>query len=74
MNNRVTLALSLLVRVFAVAAIGVAYVRVLDHAIPSFVLRGDATAIVTGYVKLLGHASLDLAALSRDVLTFFGAN
>lgn len=76
MDNRNTLVISLLPRGIALAAIGVASIRLLDHVIPSFVLPGggDATALVMGSLKLLGHASLNAAALSRDVLALFGAN
>jgi hypothetical protein len=72
--NPTSAVLSLLARMSAVAAIGLACVRMVEHLATVFVMgRGDATAFVMGHLKMLGHVSLDLAALSRDVLAFFGA-
>ena len=76
--NRVRGNLSLLARMFVVAAIGVAAIDLLNHAAPSLVVggAGDATAFAMGQLRDLTQLSLKLMALGHDVFvfTFFGTS
>ena len=63
---------SLLARMFAVAAIGVAAIALLNSAPPTIVLGdpGEVTAFVTSQAQTFVHASVKLMTVGHDVVAF----